>query len=284
MQAAHVGKRLWRRQCIEFAQQRNAVGDRTVGARQACICRSEARRKRRAEVGEQCGEARKAASYLVLQPDRLEGVKPRKGAFGHGVAREHRCKFEIETAVARLRPVMHGDRLVQAEVPLARGVARNALGQENGFGVGPGVSGGLELQPAAGEAAQEQFEHARHLGQRHALPGGIARALEAGEILERGAGRVQALLVVGVQRAQQPSLGAAAAEHGQSLRRLRGELIAELRHVLRRDLGPGEHEFLLGAGQRRDARRNRRGAAPRRQRGAEDVVEFFLELGQGILR
>ena len=73
-------------------------------------------------------------------------------------------------------------------------------------------------------------------------------------------------------------------QHGQGLRRLCRELVAELGHIVRRDLGPAEHEVLLCAGKRRDARGDRSGTAARGQRGAEDIVEPFLKLRLGNRR
>ena len=75
---------------------------------------------------------------------------------------------------------------------------------------------------------------------------------------------------------QQPLLGAAAAEQRQRLRRLRAELVAESAAFCAATSAQVSTNSCCGRGSGAMPAAIAGRAAPRRQRGAEDVVEPFL--------
>ena len=150
-----------------------------------------------------------------------------------------------KSAEPRLRPQVHRGRFVEQIIFFAAVKAVDALRQIQRFGVGAKARAGLKNQRAPRQPAQKTLQYRAHLGERDraAAPPPLARKiLNARERLAAG---VEALFVVDVHRAQQPQLGALAAEQRERARRVRGELVSHFRIGFADDAGPVQREPLL---------------------------------------
>ena len=128
----------------------------------------------------------------------------------------------------------------------------DTFGQENGLGIGPGVSACFQCQRPPREAEDKTTESLLNLGKaREQTP--LADGDKAIQIAQALHCRAQTFLVVAVEARQRPGFEGpriTGIDTRQRIRRQHGDQVANFGVGLGGDTGPVQHEILMDARQR----------------------------------